>query len=70
VLGTEVRLHRSGSLRALTAEARVELTDTLDVSALLTSQDNAFRNLPDCVHNLMLLSIEAFRVQTNPAMFD
>jgi hypothetical protein len=63
VLVTEVRLHRSGSLRALAAEAQAELIDTLDVSALLTSQDSAFQNLADCVHNSILLSIEAFSVQ-------
>ena len=62
-----MRLHRSGCLRALTAEAHVELTDTLDVTAFLTSQDGAFRNLADCVHNLILLSVEAFSVRMHPA---
>ncbi len=64
---TEVRLHRSGGLRALTAETQAELTDALDVSALLASQDDAFRNLANCVHNSILLSVEAFGVQTNLA---
>ena len=50
VLVTEVRLHSSCGLRALTAEAQTELTETLDVSALIACQDDAFWNLADCVH--------------------
>lgn len=52
-----MRLHRSGSLRALTAEAGAELTDTLDVSALLISQDNVVQILADCVHDSILPSV-------------
>jgi hypothetical protein len=70
VLVTRVRLHRSCSLRALTAKAQVEVTDDLDMSAVLTSQDDAVQDLTNCVHNLILLSVEAFDVQTNPAMLD
>jgi hypothetical protein len=44
VIVARVFLHRSCRLRALTAEAQVELTDALDVSAVLTSQDYAFRS--------------------------
>ena len=51
-----VCLHRSCGLRALTAEAKLELTGTLDVSAVFTSQDDAFWNLADCVHDSILLS--------------
>jgi hypothetical protein len=57
VLVTRVCLHRSGSLRALTAKAQAKLTDALDVSAILASQDNAFRNLANCVHDSILLSV-------------
>ena len=45
-----VRLHSSCGLRALTAEVQVELTDALDVSAVLAGQNDALRNLADCVH--------------------
>jgi hypothetical protein len=49
-------LHRSCGLRALTAEAHVELTDMLDVTTVPANQDDAFRDLADCVHDLSLLS--------------
>jgi hypothetical protein len=51
-----VRLHRLRGLRALTAEAQVELTDEFDVSAVLTSQNDAFQYLADRVHDSSLLS--------------
>ena len=57
MLGAGVLLHRLRGLRALIAEVRVELTDALDVSAVLTSQDNAFEYLADCVHDSSLLSL-------------
>jgi hypothetical protein len=50
-----VRLHRSCGLRALAAKAQVKMTDALDVSAVVTSQDDPFRNLTDCVHDSTLL---------------
>ena len=40
-------LHRLRGLCALTAEAQVELTDTLDVSAVVTSQDDVVQYLAD-----------------------
>jgi hypothetical protein len=40
-----VYLHRLCSLRALIVKAQAKLTDALDVSALLASQDNAFGTL-------------------------
>jgi len=49
-----VRLHRSCGLRALPAEAKLELTGTFDVSAVFTSQDDAFWNLADRVHEYLL----------------
>ena len=51
-----VRLHRLRGLRALTAEAQVELTDEFDVSAVLTNQNDAFQYLGDRVHDSNLLS--------------
>jgi hypothetical protein len=54
-----VRLHCSCGLRALKAEAQLELTDVLDVSAVLTGQDDAFRNLADCVHDAYSLWLDA-----------
>jgi hypothetical protein len=52
-----VCLHRLRGLCALTAEAQTELTDALNVSAVLTSQDDVFQCLPDCVHDSDLLSV-------------
>jgi hypothetical protein len=52
-----VCLHRLRGLRTLTAEAQAELTDALNVSAVLTSQDDVFLYLPDCVHESDLLSV-------------
>jgi len=52
-----VCLHRLRGLCALTAEAQVELTDTLDVSAVVTSQDDVFLYLADGVHGLILLAV-------------
>ena len=49
-------LHRWRGLCTLTAEAQAELTDALSVIAVLTSQDYAFRNSADCVHDSSLLS--------------
>jgi hypothetical protein len=49
-----VSLHRSGGLRALTAEAHDELTDVLDVAAVLANQNDAFRHFVDCVHDSSL----------------
>jgi hypothetical protein len=37
-----VHLHRLRCLRALAADAHIELTDELDVTAVLTNQDDAF----------------------------
>ena len=50
-------LHRLRGLSALTAEARVELTDALSVIAVLTSQDDVFQYLADGVHNSILLAV-------------
>ena len=49
-----MRLHRSCGLRARKAEVQVELTGTFDVSAVFTSQDDAFWNLADRVHEYLL----------------
>jgi hypothetical protein len=46
-----VRLHRARGLRALTADVQVELTDVLNVTAVPTNQDDAFRHFADCVHD-------------------
>jgi hypothetical protein len=56
VLVARVCLHRLRGLSALTAEAKVELTDALNVSAVLTSQNDAFQYLTDRVHDSSLLS--------------
>jgi hypothetical protein len=62
VLVTRVRLHRSCRLRALTAKTQAKLTHTLDVDAVLTSQNYTFRNLADCVHDSILLAIGKLEV--------
>ena len=66
-----VGLHRSCGLRALAAEAHVELTDVLDVTTVSANQNDVFRDLADFVHDSHLLSgselntipIGAFAVQ-------
>jgi len=52
-----VCLHRLRGLSALAAEAQVELTDTLSMIAVLTSQDDVFQHLADGVHGSILLAI-------------
>jgi hypothetical protein len=42
VLVNCVCLHRSGGLCPLTAEAQVELTDVIDVTAVPANQNDAF----------------------------
>jgi hypothetical protein len=59
VLHAYVCQHRSGGLRALTAEAHVELTDMLNVAAVLANQNDAFPPLP------IVYMIRAYSLEVN-----
>ena len=56
MLVARVCLHRLRGLSALTTETKAELTDALNVSAVLTSQNDPFQCLADRVHESSLLS--------------
>jgi hypothetical protein len=53
---TNLCLHRLRGLSALTTETKAEMTDALNVSAVLTSQNDPFQCLADRVHESSLLS--------------
>jgi hypothetical protein len=61
-----VRLHRSCGLRARTAKTQAKLTHTLDVDAVLTSQDYTLRSLADCVHDSILLAVGELETGQDP----